>query len=178
MGGRRGGGGGQGGAWGHAWSITVPLSPRPPLPTSQIRASTLRWLYDAAGEDASGPGAAGKPALPSFLQNKLAQIVAHLIGVEYPAEWSTLWGDLMPLAARGQQGVAAWCRVLNALDEEIISMEYPRSPADTARSMRVKDAMREGPAASLASICESHTRFYYVYVCMLYVDIFIYVYIL
>ena len=30
-------------------------------------------------------------------------------------------------------------------------MEYPRPPAETARSMRVKDAMREGPVRVLAA---------------------------
>eukprot|EP00295_Goniomonas_pacifica_P042195 CAMPEP_0175985260 /NCGR_PEP_ID=MMETSP0108-20121206/49464_1 /TAXON_ID=195067 ORGANISM="Goniomonas pacifica, Strain CCMP1869" /NCGR_SAMPLE_ID=MMETSP0108 /ASSEMBLY_ACC=CAM_ASM_000204 /LENGTH=49 /DNA_ID= /DNA_START= /DNA_END= /DNA_ORIENTATION= len=34
-------------------------------------------------------------------------------------------------------------RVLNTLDEEVICQDFPRSPADSAVAMKIKDAIRE-----------------------------------
>lgn len=36
-----------------------------------------------------------------------------------------------------------FCRVLNAMDDELISMDYPRNGEEVAVAGRIKDAMRQ-----------------------------------
>ncbi|MED6205082.1 hypothetical protein PIB30_014770 [Stylosanthes scabra] len=57
---------------------------------------------------------------PPFVKNKLAQMVIDM-----------------------------FCRVLNALDDELISLDYPRTPEDIVVAARVKDAMREQCVAQI-----------------------------
>ncbi|GFZ00944.1 ARM repeat superfamily protein [Actinidia rufa] len=45
--------------------------------------------------------------------------------------------------AQGATVIDMFCRVLNALDDELISLDYPRSAEETAVAARVKDAMRQ-----------------------------------
>ncbi|CAI5958675.1 unnamed protein product [Closterium sp. NIES-64] len=59
--------------------------------------------------------------------------------------------------AGGAEGAGAWsvvsldmaCRVLAALDQEVLSIEYARTAEESAAAMRVKDGMREGCIAPL-----------------------------
>ncbi|CAI5470864.1 unnamed protein product [Closterium sp. Yama58-4] len=59
--------------------------------------------------------------------------------------------------AGGGDGAGAWslvsldmaCRVLAALDQEVLSIEYARTAEESAAAMRVKDGMREGCIAPL-----------------------------
>ncbi|GBG87187.1 hypothetical protein CBR_g44922 [Chara braunii] len=85
--------------------------------------------------------AALKPR-PVFVRNKLAQIIAQFIFLEYPANWPSVFLDLISSLSRGPVVADMFCRVLITLDEELISIDYPRSAEESAASMRVKDAIR------------------------------------
>ena len=91
------------------------------------------------------------PPVPAFIKNKLAQVTALLVRHEYPSRWPTFFHDLVALLASG--GPAApdvFCRVLDAVDDEIISTGDTLRPHGAAGdpthavapSVRVKDALR------------------------------------
>ncbi|GFP90585.1 exportin-t [Phtheirospermum japonicum] len=79
---------------------------------------------------------------PAFIKNKLAQVVVTLIYFEYPLIWPSVFVDFLPNLSKGALVIDMFCRVLNALDDELISMDYPRNGDDVAISGRIKDAMR------------------------------------
>jgi exportin-T len=99
-----------------------------------------------------GAGVAPPPAqLPPFLRNKLAQAVVALAARDYPDEWPTFFQDLLGTLGQGAAAVDLFCRVLAAVDEDIISLEVPRSAEEAKQSMRFKDAMREHALGDVAA---------------------------
>ncbi|WJX85791.1 hypothetical protein P8452_68194 [Trifolium repens] len=80
---------------------------------------------------------------PAFIKNKLAQVFIALIYFEYPLIWSSVFVDFLPHLRKGNVVIDMFCRVLNALDDELISLDYPRTPEELTVAGRVKDAMRE-----------------------------------
>ncbi|XP_073139447.1 exportin-T isoform X2 [Henckelia pumila] len=79
---------------------------------------------------------------PPFVRNKLAQVVVTLIYFEYPLIWPSVFIDFLPNLSKGTVVIDMFCRILTALDDEIISFDYPRSGEEVAVSGRIKDAMR------------------------------------
>lgn len=79
---------------------------------------------------------------PAFVKNKLAQVVVTLISFEYPGIWPSVFVDFLPKLSKGAAVIDMFCRVLNVLDDELISLDYPRSGDDVAVAGRIKDAMR------------------------------------
>lgn len=86
---------------------------------------------------------------PAFIKNKLAQVLVTLIHFEYPLIWSSVFVDFLPHLRKGNVVIDMFCRVLNALDDELISLDYPRSPEELTVAARVKDAMREQCVAQI-----------------------------
>ncbi|XP_010939902.1 exportin-T isoform X1 [Elaeis guineensis] len=90
--------------------------------------------------------ASDHPLLPSsspFLRNKLAQAIAALIRIEYPALWPSPFLQLVPrLPSADSLAVDMFARLLAALDDDLLSQDYPRSPDEAAAASRVKDSMR------------------------------------
>ncbi|KAM6601711.1 hypothetical protein CsatA_021320 [Cannabis sativa] len=80
---------------------------------------------------------------PAFIKNKLAQILVTLIYSEYPLIWWSLFVDFLPHLSKGAAVIDMFCRVLNALDVELISLDYPRTPEEMTVGGRVKDEMRQ-----------------------------------
>jgi exportin-T len=80
---------------------------------------------------------------PAFIKNKLAQVFIALIYFEYPLIWSSVFVDFLPHLRKGNVVIDMFCRVLNALDDELISLDYPRTPEELTVAGRVKDTMRE-----------------------------------
>ncbi|KAG6480048.1 hypothetical protein ZIOFF_063525 [Zingiber officinale] len=84
-------------------------------------------------------------ASPHFLRNKLAQALAALIRLEYPA--SSLPDPflcVLPcLPAADPAAIDMFARFLAALDEDLLSLDYPRSPEEAAAAAQVKDTMRQ-----------------------------------
>ncbi|KAI4355426.1 hypothetical protein L6164_004202 [Bauhinia variegata] len=86
---------------------------------------------------------------PAFIKNKLAQVMATLIYFEYPMIWSSVFVDFFPHLNKGNVVIDMFCRVLNALDDELISLDYPRRPEELTVAARVKDAMRQQCVAQI-----------------------------
>ncbi|XP_065866859.1 exportin-T isoform X2 [Euphorbia lathyris] len=80
---------------------------------------------------------------PAFIKNKLAQVLVTFIYFEYPLIWSSVFVDFLPYLSKGPIVIDMFCRVLNALDDELISLDYPRTTEDLGVATRVKDAMRQ-----------------------------------
>ncbi|KAH9621871.1 hypothetical protein KSS87_008175 [Heliosperma pusillum] len=80
---------------------------------------------------------------PVFIKNKLAQVLVTLISFEYPMIWSNVFVDFLPCLNKGPVVIDMFCRVLNALDDQIISLDYIRNADEVALAARVKDAMRQ-----------------------------------
>ncbi|KAH6773370.1 ARM repeat superfamily protein [Perilla frutescens var. frutescens] len=79
---------------------------------------------------------------PAFVKNKLAQVFVTLISFEYPGIWPSVFVDFLPKLSKGAGVIDMFCRVLNVMDDELISLDYPRSGDDVAMAGRIKDAMR------------------------------------
>ncbi|KAL0009814.1 hypothetical protein SO802_004922 [Lithocarpus litseifolius] len=79
---------------------------------------------------------------PAFIKNKLAQVLVTLIYFEYQLIWPSVFVDFMPHLSKGAVVIDMFCRVLNALDEEVISLDYPRTSGELEAAGRIKDAMR------------------------------------
>ncbi|KAL0380571.1 UNVERIFIED_CONTAM: Exportin-T [Sesamum angustifolium] len=79
---------------------------------------------------------------PAFIKNKLAQVVVTLIYFEYPLVWPSVFVDFLPNLSKGAVVIDMFSRVLNALDDELISLDYPRTGDELAVAGRIKDAMR------------------------------------
>lgn len=80
---------------------------------------------------------------PAFIKNKLAQVLVTLIYFEYPLIWSSVFVDFLPHLSKGVAVIDMFCRILNSLDDELICLDYPRTPEEMAVAGRVKDAMRQ-----------------------------------
>lgn len=79
---------------------------------------------------------------PAFIKNKLSQVLVTLIYFEYPLIWSSVFVDFLPRLSKGAVVIDMFSRLLNALDDELVSMDYPRTAEEVAVAGRVKDAMR------------------------------------
>ncbi|XVE88621.1 hypothetical protein DITRI_Ditri19aG0084300 [Diplodiscus trichospermus] len=90
---------------------------------------------------------------PAFIKNKLAQLLVTLICFEYPLIWSSVFVDLLPHLSKGTVVIDMFSRVLNALDDEFISLDYLRTPEEVAVAGRVKDAMRKQCVTQIVRAC-------------------------
>ncbi|KAF5189196.1 Exportin-t like [Thalictrum thalictroides] len=80
---------------------------------------------------------------PAFIKNKFAQVLVTLVYYEYPSICSSMFIDFLPHLSKGAVVIDMFCRFLNALDDELISLDYPHSPEELAVACRVKDSMRQ-----------------------------------
>ncbi|CAK7356517.1 unnamed protein product [Dovyalis caffra] len=89
---------------------------------------------------------------PAFIKNKLAQVFVTLVYFEYPLIWSSVFVDFLPHLRKGAVVIDMFCRILNALDDELISLDYPRTPEEMGVAGRVKDAMRQQCIAQIVKV--------------------------
>eukprot|EP00249_Psilotum_nudum_P020366 c27671_g3_i1 orf=86-3106(+) len=90
---------------------------------------------------------------PVFVRNKLAQVVVVLIYVDYPSGWPSVFLDLLGSLSKGPPVVDMCFRILNTLDEEVISLDYPRKSDELAVATRIKDAMRQQCVTQIVEAC-------------------------
>ncbi|KAB1218353.1 Exportin-T [Morella rubra] len=90
---------------------------------------------------------------PAFIKNKLAQVLVTLICLEYPLIWSSVFLDFLPHLSKGPLVIDMFCRILNALDGELISLDYNRTSDELAVAGQVKDAMRQQCVAQIVRAC-------------------------
>eukprot|EP00250_Pteridium_aquilinum_P019445 c24434_g1_i1 orf=571-3564(+) len=90
---------------------------------------------------------------PVFVKNKLAQIIVILICIDYPSGWPSVFLDLLGFLAKGPGVVDMFCRVMNTLDEEVISLDYARTQEEVVVATRIKDAMRQQCVTQIVGSC-------------------------
>ncbi|RWW29167.1 hypothetical protein GW17_00006318, partial [Ensete ventricosum] len=67
-----------------------------------------------------------------------------LIRLEYPSPWPDPFLRILPcLPSADPSSIDMFARFLVALDDDLLSLDYPRSSAEAADAARVKDAMRQ-----------------------------------
>eukprot|EP00854_Cymbomonas_tetramitiformis_P021265 gene21265-25552_t len=93
--------------------------------SQQVNGALMLWLSDDCVRE---------PSLPSFLKNKIVQIIVTVLKLS-----GAYWGILR--AGKGVGASDMFCRILQTLDEEMFSL--PLSPEESVVSMRIKDGMRE-----------------------------------
>lgn len=114
-------------------TLTLRYSALSPDDLSLLRSSLIYFFSDRPLAYSS----------PPFLKNKLSQVLSSLIGLEYPSSWpSPFLHILSHVPSAGPAAVDMFSRLLAALDDDIISQDYRRSPNDAAVAARLKDAMR------------------------------------
>ncbi|XP_047317021.1 exportin-T-like [Impatiens glandulifera] len=86
---------------------------------------------------------------PAFIKNKLAQVFVMFIYLEYPLIWPSVFIDYLPHLSKGAVVIDMFCRILNSLDDELISLDYPRNADDMTLAAQVKDAMRQQCVAQI-----------------------------
>lgn len=105
------------------------------------------------------------PKFPSFLLNKVAQLIVALIAADYPHVWPGAFQQCVlplittPSAANGAPGVthesvSMFFRLLRTVDEDVTSVRAAQIN-DTHRitSIRVKDAMRDDCVVKIVDVC-------------------------
>lgn len=107
---------------------------------SDEKAYIRNFLLSIASSNDENVGVLGGPA---FVKNKLAHVFVTLIYFEYPLIWSSVFVGFLPQLSKGRAVVDMFCRVLNALDDELISLDYFRTHEELSVAGRVKDAMRQ-----------------------------------
>jgi exportin-T len=91
---------------------------------------------------AFGPSALCLTAVP-FVRNKVSQLLAQLIALQYPeGTWPACIQDMLAALLRQPEHTDMFTRVLLALDQEVISLDIPRNDSESRRSMALKDALR------------------------------------
>ncbi|CAL8470725.1 g10267 [Coccomyxa elongata] len=108
-----------------------------PQQLSLIKQTVWSWVRGAA-----------QNALQPFLKNKIAQNAACIVQMDFQEQWQVLVGML----GEGSGAADMFCRILVAMDEDIISLEIPRSQDGVKASMELKDTMREQCLGELANI--------------------------
>ncbi|KAG2493435.1 hypothetical protein HYH03_008254 [Edaphochlamys debaryana] len=108
-----------------------------------IRSALLTWVT----RDCNNPST---PLAP-FLRNKVAQTLVAVLQYEYPGNWPSFFHDLIGALGAGEGVVDMFCRILLSVDEDIVSLDIPRSQDESRLSMHVKDSMREHSVAEVAA---------------------------
>lgn len=106
---------------------------------------------------------------PSFLTavdvlNKLASVVVVLLRKSFPDRWPSAFSDLLLLAPMSSLCLDFFLRILSALDDEVISLEFQRSPEEIALASKIvassvsllsqqKDGMRLSAVAEIINLC-------------------------
>ncbi len=88
----------------------------------------------------------------NMVRPKFAQSLTLLFVAEYPSGWPTFFEELLQLLPRHVMHVDMFLRVLDTIDEQVVSTEFPRTPAEIHRNSGLKDAMR---AAAIPSIVQA-----------------------
>ncbi len=78
----------------------------------------------------------------NLVRPKFAQSLTLLFVAEFPAGWPTFFEELLKVCPRHPSHVDMLLRVLDTIDEQVVSHEFTRTPAEITRNSQLKDAMR------------------------------------
>ena len=94
---------------------------------------------------------------PPYIKNKVAQVYVYIFVNQYPHTCPTFFADLIgEVTAKGPPMVDIFFRILDAIDEVVVSRERNRSEVnlqvELARNTAIKDAMRVDSLPDIANI--------------------------
>jgi exportin-T len=71
---------------------------------------------------------------PVFIKGKFAQTLVALFKIMYPANWPTFFKELFATLNQGERAVDMYVRILDAIDNEIVSRLIDRAKDDHLRN--------------------------------------------
>eukprot|EP01126_Amoeba_proteus_P054255 TRINITY_DN6667_c0_g2_i2.p1 TRINITY_DN6667_c0_g2~~TRINITY_DN6667_c0_g2_i2.p1 ORF type:complete len:166 (+),score=22.92 TRINITY_DN6667_c0_g2_i2:299-796(+) len=83
-------------------------------------------------------------ATSPFVKNKLAQIFSLLFKLDFLTTWPTFIDDLLRAIESNSnlQIVDMFLRILNSIDQEVVSVEVVRTNEEVVHNQAIKDKMR------------------------------------
>jgi hypothetical protein len=102
----------------------------------KLRTGLMRYLDQVLLKQSATP-----TLLP--IRNKYAQVLVLVFKHEYPSAWpqffSELWAalGLAPGTTQNPAGVPLWLLVLQAIDQEVVARDVPRSTAELAHNAAI-----------------------------------------
>eukprot|EP00177_Eucheuma_denticulatum_P008195 GFKZ01014917.1.p1 GENE.GFKZ01014917.1~~GFKZ01014917.1.p1 ORF type:complete len:1057 (-),score=147.45 GFKZ01014917.1:3778-6948(-) len=123
-----------------------------------VRQKILQFFSHIVYPESSRNTPSNQQAFPSFLLNKVAQVVVSLISAEYPHRWRAAFREtVLPLVSGTQTthpSISMFFRLLRTLDDDVTSIRATQA-GEAARqtSIRVKDAMRDDCVAEIITRC-------------------------
>jgi exportin-T len=107
-----------------------------------VNSTVMNWAF--------GSSAICLTAVP-FVRNKVSQLLAQLIALQYPeGRWPNCIQEMLAALVQQPQHADMFTRVLLALDQDVISLDIPRNNLESRRSMALKDALRVRDIADVA----------------------------
>eukprot|EP00276_Gloeochaete_wittrockiana_P016576 CAMPEP_0184335156 /NCGR_PEP_ID=MMETSP1089-20130417/3771_1 /TAXON_ID=38269 ORGANISM="Gloeochaete wittrockiana, Strain SAG46.84" /NCGR_SAMPLE_ID=MMETSP1089 /ASSEMBLY_ACC=CAM_ASM_000445 /LENGTH=788 /DNA_ID=CAMNT_0026659689 /DNA_START=49 /DNA_END=2412 /DNA_ORIENTATION=+ len=114
-----------------------------PEDRAALRAALIHWIRDVCPARIDDP---------PFIKNKVVQCVVKVVEVDYPDAWPTFFSELLGAVSDGSAPhLDVLLRILDTIDEDVIALDH-RTPADLARSARIKDAMRVQAVTDIVEI--------------------------
>ena len=87
----------------------------------------------------------------NMVRPKFAQTLVLFFVEEFPSGWPNFFDELIQLLPRHPMHVDMFLRILDTIDEMVVSTEFPRTAFEIERNTRLKDALREGPMGSIVT---------------------------
>jgi exportin-T len=108
----------------------------------QISKMLMSWIGDHLQKNSENV---------NMVRPKLAQSLTLLFVEEFPHGWGSFFDELLALLPRHPMFVDMFLRVLDTIDEQVVSTDFPRTPAEIDRNGRLKDAMRQSAIPKIVS---------------------------
>ncbi|KAM9976063.1 hypothetical protein ACTFIR_009904 [Dictyostelium discoideum] len=87
----------------------------------------------------------------SAIKNKYAQVMVLLFKQEYLENWLTFFDDFLSMLSPGNSSIDIFLRICKSIDEEVVSFDVHRSPAELAQNTFIKDTMRENAITKIVA---------------------------
>ena len=94
----------------------------------------------------------------SVPSRRIADILGWDVQMEFPEQWPTFFTELVGMLGGGDGPVDMFCRVLVAIDEDVVSLDIPRSPEGVRASMALKARWRSCRLSATQSRREYHAQ--------------------
>ncbi|KAM9992084.1 hypothetical protein ACTFIZ_012749 [Dictyostelium cf. discoideum] len=87
----------------------------------------------------------------SAIKNKYAQVMVLLFKQEYLENWVTFFDDFLSMLSPGNSSIDIFLRICKSIEEEVVSFDVHRSPAELAQNTFIKDTMRENAITKIVA---------------------------
>ncbi|KAK5581602.1 hypothetical protein RB653_001639 [Dictyostelium firmibasis] len=87
----------------------------------------------------------------SSIKNKYAQVMVLLFKQEYLENWLTFFDEFLSMLSPNNSSIDIFLRICKSIDEEVVSFDVHRSPAELAQNTFIKDTMRESAITKIVA---------------------------